>query len=95
MRWSQTFIPTLKESPAEAEMEITYVGGLDALRTALRGAGIALTDGAPTENGDPGPATVRLLGGAVGRSAGDVGPGTAPAAPPPDKVESLPRPETQ
>lgn len=81
-------------SPEEAEIELTYVGGLDALRNALRQSGIELTDGTPQENGDLGASTVRLSGGPAG--GGDTGSGTTPTAPgDTGRALPLPRPRTE
>lgn len=85
-------------SPEEAEIELTYVGGLAALRSALNQSGIELTEGTPQENGEVGPSTVRLSGGRAGgddTGAGS-GPGTTPTAPgDTGRTLPLPRPRTE
>lgn len=68
----------LRLSPAEAEIELTYVGTRDQLRDGLREAGIQLAEGTPDENGDPRPGTVRLIGGQGDGQSGAGGP-TTPA----------------
>jgi hypothetical protein len=82
-------------SPEEAELELTYVGSLQDLRVALRRSGIELADGAPRENGDPGPHVVRLTGGGTDTTSGQAPgtqPGATPAPPPSDRVQPLPAP---
>lgn len=87
----------IRLSPAEAQIEITYVGGLAELRAALRRAGISLTEGTTDEKGDPLPGTVRLVSGTPGgpdRTSGTGGGDRVPAPPPPDRV-TTPAPNTQ
>lgn len=85
----------LRLSPAEAEIELTYVGTRTQLTEALREAGIQLGEGTPRENGDPGPSVVRMAGGQSGGQSGgtngtDRAPGTGDRS-----ATSPPRPRTQ